>query len=340
MNKHKLGKVIYWLIPVISLYFSSALALPIQGVSVTTFAEYRGASSGPATQIAGNPGTVNSTSQAGPGGGGIGTIGVSPQTPVDTFDEAIARGRAALPGTLGSYSHAGGFSPGFGAGAGPVSATTSSQSLTHWVATSIDPSVTTVAIDVLAFFDGTMATGDFAGVGPGDLSARVDAQLSAFTDGGSLYDLALNAALDGSTGLTASAGWAGSVTSGINTFGNVRQATIDYTEFFEDAFVVNIGEVFAWDVMLDTSAFATGPFELWAISDFFNTGGFDLSVNTAGITLIQVSGGSPPPVPEPGMLLLLLIGLLALRWVSRRNCLIDGLPLGLAPTTQSRCLSA
>lgn len=278
--------------------------VPSQGVNVTTRAEYRGIVDGPQTLIAGNPGSVDINSSAGPGGGGIGSLSVAPQNSVDTFDAAIARGRASLPGTIGSYSHAGGFSPSFGTGTGPVTASADTSSLTRWMATSTDPNITSVAIDVLVFFDGTLLTADFAGAGPGQLFSSVNTRLSSFSANGGLYDLNLSAQLDSAGGLTADSGWSGDFEFGSSQSGNVNQATLNYNQFFNDAFVVNIGEAFSWEVVLNTNAYAEGPFELWAIADFFNTGGFALSVNTPGITLAQV------PVPLPLSLPLFGAGLL------------------------------
>ena len=276
---------------------ASHAVLATPGVSVTTEASYQSLSSGPATSTGGNPGTALSTSRVGPGGGGIGDLGLPGHPSVQSHDEAIAEGRALLPGTVGSYSHAGGFSPST-APPGGVSAKTTARQATQWMATSSDPNVTTVGIDVLAFFDGTLLTGDFAGVGAGDLVARVDASLHADTAAGDLYDFVATAALDDVTGFSASANWSGDFTSSVNATGSVRQSTVDFQEFIDDAFFVNVNEVFSWEVVLETSGFAAGPFELWAIADFFNTGGFDLSVDTPGVSLEQV-GVIPIPAALP-----------------------------------------
>ena len=246
------------------------------------------------------PGSVFSTAQSGPGGSAIGFLGSE-----DSFDESIATARASLPGPIGSYSHAGGFSPSFMTPpSGPLTAEATARTVTHWLVTASDPSITTVGIDVFAFYDGTLVTGDFAGVAPNGLIAAVETQLNAFDANGQIYGFQLNAQLEDSAGLSASSGWVGSFTNSSSEFGSVKTATVNYSDFFNDAFTVNIGDTFAWESILATSGFATAAFELWAIADFFNTGGFELSVNTPGVQLVQVNA-----VPLPAGLSLLLSAL-------------------------------
>ncbi len=283
----------------------ASAALAPQGVSVTTTSTYLSASSGPLTSTASNPGSVNSQSNAGPGGSAGPGFALPGQPAMPVLDESVARGRASLPGTIGSYSHAGGFSP---SGPGTLTADATSRAVTHWVATSNDPAITEVGIDVLAFFDGSLLTARFAGIGAGDLVAGVTAGLNAATASGSIYGFSATASLDSILGLDASANWAGDFTNGSNS--SVFQSTVNYSVFIDDAFMVPVNETFSWEVLMSTSAYAVGPFELWAIADFFNTASADLSVDTAGVTLSQV----PVPLPPALILLAPALGLLAGRY--------------------------
>ena len=168
-----------------------AAALPSEGVEASASTRYNSAVDGPVTATGGNPGAANVTSSAGPGGPAIGTI-----LGEDTLNESSARARASLPGTIGSYSHAGGFSPGFAPPAGSLDARASARTVTHWKAVATSSSATTVGIDVFAFFDGALVTGRYAGIGAGDLTAAVDAQMHAFDASGQLYDFHESGTLD------------------------------------------------------------------------------------------------------------------------------------------------
>jgi hypothetical protein len=280
------------------------IALPAEGVSTGATAAYFGVLAPPDADTAGNPGAVVSTAAVGPGGPTfdipvLGTLS----------DESVGMARSLLPGTVGSLSSAGGFSPGFGPG-GVTGATSFARSVTHWQAFSADPSVTTVAIDILSFFDGVLATVDFAGA---NMSASVRAELNVITTGGSSNVFSADAMLSAAGGLVASGPWAGSFVMQPGSPA-VSVVTVNYAEFFDDAFTVNVGEVFAWEVLLSTAATVDGPFELHAVADFFNTGAGDLSVNTPGITLAPVTA-----VPEPSTWASLLAGGLFLSAFMRRS---------------------
>ena len=280
--------------------FSSALMaqvpLPAQGVSTSTTAAYAGVQAVPDADAAGNPGVANSASIVGPGGGTF-TIPV-----LGTMsDESIGMARSSLPGSVGSLSSAGGFSPSFGPG-GATAATSFARSVTHWQALSADPSVTTAAIDVLSAFGGTLATVDFAGA---SMNASVHAELNVITASGVTNVFVADAILrdpplpSDPSGLTATGPWASSFVAA-STSPTVNVHTVQYAEFFDDAFTVNVGETFAWEVVLSTAAVVDGPFELHAIADFLNTGSGDLSVNTPGIMLAVV--------PEPSVWASMLVG--------------------------------
>jgi hypothetical protein len=286
------------------LMAQAQIVLPAEGVSTGATAAYFGVIAAPDVDAAGNPGAVVSTAAAGPGGPTFDIPVLGTLT-----DESLGMARSLLPGTVGSLSSAGGFSPGFGPG-GATGATSFARSVTHWQAFSADPAVTTVAIDVLSFFDGVLATVDFAGA---SMSASVHAELNVITTGGLTNVFSADAMLSDPGGLVASGPWAASFVAQPGTSA-VNVVTLNYAEFFDDAFTVNVGEVFAWEVLLSTAAALDGPFETHAVADFFNTGAGDLSVNTPGITLVPVTA-----VPEPAAWATLLAGGLFLLAFMRRS---------------------
>lgn len=299
----------------LALLSSAAYAvLPAAGVEVTVEATYQNDAAGPNTAAAGDPGSVDLTATAGPGGFGIGDQGVAGQTALTTFDEANGRARASLPGTVGSYSHAGGFNPGFMPGpTSDVTASAEARAVTHWQVVSTDPAITSVGVNVAAFYDGSLLTSDFANVPAGAMSASVLAGLNAVdANGNTFYSFEADATVQNGIGLTASANWVGDFIVGSN--GSNDQATVDYFEVFSDAFFVNVGDVFAWESILYTSAAVPGPFELFAIADFFNTGEGTLSVDTPGVTLVQVSA-----VPLPAALPLMMLALAGIARLGRRH---------------------
>ncbi|MCP5269708.1 MAG: hypothetical protein H6932_00570 [Burkholderiaceae bacterium] len=268
--------------------------LPPVGIETSASASYDGVV-GSMTDSAGNPGSASSSVNVGPGGPGLNLFFYGP-----VLDASLADARAGLPGTIGSRALAGGFNPSFGPG-GSTDAFATARTVTHWVASSNDPALGSVPIDVLAFFDGVLVTADFAGA---SFSATARAEMAVWTAGGRSVVFAGEGTLNSSGALSATGEWIGEFTLGSNASGSVRFAELDYTEFFADAFVVNVNVPFAWEVILTTQAAVPGPFELHAIADFFNTGSTDLSVDTQGVMLTQIG-----VVPETPVWLAMLLGL-------------------------------
>lgn len=229
------------------------------------------------------------------------------------FDDADARARANLPGTLGAYARAGGFSPSTGPGSG-TSATATARVVTNWRVNSADP---TAPIDVAAFYDGFLYVSRNGGLGssPNDVVARVDVELSYITPTSSTVVFAAggNLSLQTETLTTSFSALDGSAdTEWVDSWENDPlflngfdfKYDLDYFEFFEDLFDVATNEDFAFESKITVTADNDiGPFEIFATSDFFNTGDTDLTVNTPGATLLSLN-----PVPEPSALTLLALG--------------------------------
>lgn len=306
MNLSNLKQIPLGALLCLSISAQAQTILPADGVETGATASYTGVVAPPDSDVGGNPGSVISSAAAGPGGTtfNIPVLG-------DLTDESVGHARSLLPGSVGSYSSAGGYSPGFGgAVGGPTVATSFARSVTHWQAFNSNPNASTVDIDVLSFFDGVMATVDYAGA---PMNASVRAELNVITSSGVVNVFAADARLSDPGGLVASSVWASSFAVEFAS-PNINVVSVRYSEFFEDAFTVNVGETFAWEVLLSTEAFVEGPYEIHAVADFLNTGSGGLSVNTPGASLVQISAVPEPSVWASMMLgMLLLIGRLRIR---------------------------
>ena len=110
-------------------------------------------------------------------------------------------------------------------------------------------------------------------------------------------------ALNGAQATEFDDAWIGGQMFGGNGFDLLYD--LNYFEFFEDMFMVDANVPFAFESVIRTRAINNeGPFELFATSDFFNTASLDLSSNTAGVTVQQISTA----VPEPSIFGLMLVG--------------------------------
>ena len=275
-------------------------AIVPSGVALEVIANYEGITSGPIVLSQPAPGSVNHQVFAGPGGTGM----------YGTTDEASAHARALVPGTVGSYSQACCFSPGFGGGTpASVSAQAKASQVTHWQAQS-SSGATSVDIDVLAFIDGSLKTIDFAGASIGDVYSTVSFTMGYDIGAGVQNVFDVSATLDVVSGLAANGDWSSSfVTSAIP---GGASAAVNYNNFYANAFSVQVNTPFAWVVEIETTAFITGPYELGSVADFLNTGGVGLSTDDNGATLQNITPNAVVPVPMPLALLGSAVGVLAI----------------------------
>ena len=271
---------------------STAVTLNPPGSEISSYAQYQTAVDGPRLGSAGQPGSVTTTAAAGPGGTAF---------PVDEgvtiIDGAEAIARSNLPGTIGSYSHAGGFSPGFAAGATRnVRAESEVRQTTHWIASTADPNITTAQINLAAFYDGSLFAASYGGANQaGQVYAGVHASMSTNSSLGNVTWFDADARLDRFGGLGASANWLASFANATVSPSSVSYVTTNYFDVFPNLITVPTNEVWSFESVLGSDAFVHGPFENWAVSDFLASGDFDLEISTPGVTLTQLTA-----VPLPG----------------------------------------
>ena len=291
---------------------SPAVTLTPPGSEISTYAQYQTAVDGPRLGNAGQPGSVTNTAAAGPGG-----VAFAVDEGVTIIDGAEATARSNLPGTIGSYSHAGGYSPGFASGATKnVRAESEVRQTTHWIANTADPNITTAQINLAAFYDGSLFAASYGGANQvGQVYAGVRASMSTNSSLGNVTWFDANARLDRFGGLSATANWLASFTNATVSPFSVSYLTMNYFEVFPSLITVPTNEVWSFESVFGTDAFVHGPFENWAVSDFLASGDFELVISTPGVTLTQVTA-----VPLPSSLWLFGIAGLGLagRLRSRR----------------------
>jgi hypothetical protein len=95
----------------------------------------------------------------------------------------------------------------------------------------------------------------------------------------------------------------------------VNGAWLDFNQSFDDLFVVDVGDVFLVEVILQTRAqglITSG--EALSNANFYDSGNFQLSLaDLPGLTLTQI------PVPEAGINIMMAIGLGLMGWAGRRS---------------------
>jgi hypothetical protein len=236
-----------------------------------------------------------------------GTIGGSALPPY-AWDDSDGRARASVPGTFGAYARAGGYSPSTGPG-DETFATATARTVTNWEV--IGETGGTTPIDLSVTLDGFLYVDEYAS-NPEPVIASMSLLINLITNEGTVNVLdasgSVNVANPGFDGNFVpindggSSTFFGSFTPGL--FGN--SYLIDYFEAFADMFPVNNNEVFAIETILTTTADNQwGPFEVFATSDFYDTGQVILSVNDRGSRLV-----SHNPIPEPNSYPLLIVATL------------------------------
>lgn len=313
--------------------FSQALQaqLPTPTVQASASANYQSVSS--------NPNTVTITNIPGPPNGSFpnpaaqavlqaivpngGAVYFDPNGRAVAFNDAEGMARASLPGTMGARARAAGFAS-LGGPPNIIDGFAEARQITNWIANSASPGQ--VMIDLAAFYDGYLYISTNSQTTP-NLSAEVEMEMNVITASGSTQVFAASGVLDFSGGnlhttfnaLNGAAAtefndaWDGGQMFGGNGFDLLYD--LDYFEFFEDMFMVDANVPFAFESVIRTRAInGVGPNELFATSDFFNTASLDLTSNTAGVTLQQISTA----VPEPSTISLILVGCAGML-IRRRN---------------------
>jgi hypothetical protein len=285
--------------------------------TVTATATYQADTSGVQTQFHGDPGAASVSANAGPGASAF-TLDQGGEV----FDGAIARARSELDSSLqassvGVYSHAGGYSPGFASPPNGVEASSSVRWMLNFIVHSL-PEITTAQLNAELGIDGSLVAAAFGGAsGVGQVYASVGVRLGTISSLGTDTWIDASATLDRFGGLSVSGPWA----SGFNLMtppgSSAAYAEALYNETYIGLVTVPTNEVFTYEIELNSEAFVHGAFENWAVADFFNTATFDLSVSTPGLSLERLPAAVPLPAPV-GMLLV-SIAVLGIRGARRRS---------------------
>ncbi|MHC4624566.1 MAG: hypothetical protein ACYS4W_11770 [Planctomycetota bacterium] len=269
--------IMFAVLGLVALPAAFAVPIPSEGVHADAFARYQDTSDGPV--VVDDP--VNAEAQA--------------LVVVLLDDKAEGHGRASILGGVGSSIWVMGAEWQDPEIHEDIVANSTASQVTNWIATTTDPAVTTADIDMAMSVDGFFEYYDGAGVGPGDLFAEVFFQANVYRSGdvAPVTVFEATARLDSSTSLSTSGPWGAAFTSVPPGLGGDERWQVDYSEIFPAAFTVPTNETFGGEVLLGTAGYAVGPYELAAFADFLNTGSFELSTSTSGVTLARIQCTEP-----------------------------------------------
>lgn len=233
-----------------------------------------------------------------------------------TFDTALSVGTALLPESLfgpavRGFSEVAGVSPN-SQGGGTLEGSSHARLVANYVVTGTGP----VDLDIDVVIDGSLEAGNYATDTLGSVTSGVEFEAYLHTDAGVVPLFVADAVFD----VAATSGFSVLNTAGDWTPGDFtafspsdffnQERRINLVDTNENAAILNPGDRFAIELVLNTDVYVAGAFELAARSDFDSTGAFTLSTDTAGGGFVQVV------VPEPST-----VGLLAccaIAWPLRR----------------------
>ena len=145
------------------------------------------------------------------------------------------------------------------------------------------------------------------------MNVYLNVAMSTVFEGGGQYARDINISQDRI--LTTSGGFLGEFQTSRHAGVPLNGAWIDFNQSFDDLFVVNVGDVFLVELILETRAqglITDG--ETLANANFYDSGNFQLSLgDLPGLTLTQI------PVPEAEINVMLAIGLGLMGWTGRRG---------------------
>lgn len=308
----------------LALGVAQAVTLPF--TSTYADARYQGDDGGSTSNtlnfpVANPPGSINSHVLVPVGGfTGYGYAGRDV-----AFDDAEGFARSTMPGTTGAYARAGGYSPGHGAGTTGVVAHARTSQYLNWHATGAG---STAVVDLLMFLDGFLYVSTNSGTSS-QLNATVKLSVDLDTAANGLQQLLylegdLNHVGGLSTGFSSvgsfsatnwNSSWSDTTSNLTSGNGHDRMFDVNYSEVFTDMVTIPLNETFGTLFTLEVIAENNeGPFEIFATSDFNNTGQLNMRSNNPNVDLQMVNLA----VPEPGSVIAIGLGLAVLAMRRRR----------------------